>query len=149
MGKHSENANGADDRPAAIAASVTRATTIGQQIRLDIMSGRLAPGSKIHLEDLRAELLGVEALADLERRAVLEELLDPERGDAIAGGHVERGEGRVHVVAARAHQRREGVVVIARRRMGNPNQSSDAMATAELPIATMAGGRCARATGWL
>jgi hypothetical protein len=33
--------------------------------------------------------------------------------------------------------------------MGNPNQSSDAMATTEPPIATLRCGCCARATGWL
>ncbi|MFM0341408.1 GntR family transcriptional regulator [Paraburkholderia fungorum] len=56
MGKHNENANVADDRPVGAGPSVTRATTIGQQLRLDIMSGRLTPGSKLHLEDLRAEM---------------------------------------------------------------------------------------------
>ena len=40
-------------------------------------------------------------------------------------------------------------VIVLRRRMGNPNQSSDAMATTEPPIATPRGGCCAGAAGWL
>ena len=87
MGKQNETANVADDRPAGAGPSVTRATTIGQQIRQDIMSGRLAPGSKLHLEDLRAEMgVSLSPLREGLSRLVTEGLVtsQDQRGYSVA-----------------------------------------------------------------
>jgi GntR family carbon starvation induced transcriptional regulator len=87
MGKHNENTNVADDRPIGAGPGVTRATTIGQQIKLDIMSGRLAPGSKLHLEDLRAELgVSLSPLREGLSRLVAEGLVtsQDQRGYSVA-----------------------------------------------------------------
>jgi DNA-binding GntR family transcriptional regulator len=87
MGKHNENADVADDRPAGAGSSVTRATTIGQQVRLDIMNGRLTPGSKLHLEDLRAEMgVSLSPLREGLSRLVAEGLVtsQDQRGYSVA-----------------------------------------------------------------
>jgi GntR family transcriptional regulator, carbon starvation induced regulator len=58
MTAYEEGADNASAISVSNKASSTRATTIGQRLRLDIINGKLLPGSKLHLEELR-EALGV------------------------------------------------------------------------------------------
>lgn len=47
---------GNNSTPAGSKAGATRASAIGQRLRLDIINGKLPPGAKLHLEELREEL---------------------------------------------------------------------------------------------
>lgn len=87
MRNQKENADAADERAAGAGPSITRATTIGQQIRLDILNGRLTPGSKLRLEDLRTEMgVSLSPLREGLSRLVAEGLVtsQDQRGYSVA-----------------------------------------------------------------
>lgn len=68
-------------------AHSSRAAAIGQRLRLDIINGRLPPGSKLHLEELREELgVSLSPLRESLTRLVAEGLVtsQDQRGFAVA-----------------------------------------------------------------
>jgi GntR family transcriptional regulator, carbon starvation induced regulator len=65
----------------------TRASAIGQRLRLDIINGKLLPGSKLHLEELREELgVSLSPLRESLTRLVAEGLVtaQDQRGFTVA-----------------------------------------------------------------
>lgn len=68
-------------------AGATRATSIGQRLRLDIINGKLPPGSKLRLEELREEFgVSLSPLRESLTRLVAEGLVtaQDQRGFTVA-----------------------------------------------------------------
>ncbi len=73
--------------PAAVAPGATRATAICERIRADILNGRLKPGARLRLEELKSEFGGSwSPIREAVSRLVTEGLMvaDEQRGYRIA-----------------------------------------------------------------